>query len=88
MAWNPHPKVADCREIARRWGSKHLIIILAMDCDANTLEMATYGDTKKRCNEARRLGDEAYDAILDAFEDQVLPSAALIPLDTRERPTE
>ena len=31
MAWNPKPKVADCRELARRWGNKDEIIVLAID---------------------------------------------------------
>lgn len=67
MAWNPSPKVADCREIARKWG-KPQIIILAVDPVAGTLEYASYGETKASCAEARRLADVAYQAILDGYE--------------------
>lgn len=63
MAWNPSPKVADCREIARKWGNKDQVIVLAVDRKAGTLEMATYGETKALCSEARRLGNAAYAAV-------------------------
>lgn len=74
MAWNPSPKVADCREIARKWGKKHQVIILALDRDAGTVEMATYGETKALCNDARRLGDAAWDGVMVNFdpEDQAI----------------
>lgn len=76
MAWNPSPKVADCREIARKWG-KQQVIVLAVDPVAGTLEMATYGQTKKLCAEASRLGNAAWKAIMDNYEDEVLPGAKL-----------
>lgn len=79
MAWNPSPKVADCREIARKWGKKHQVIILAVDRAAGTLEMATYGETKALCADAKRMGDAAYQAVMDNYEDEVLPGAKLYP---------
>lgn len=63
MAWNPSPKVADCREIARKW-KKQQVIILAIDINAQTLEYASYGETQKLCSDAKRLADVAYSAIL------------------------
>lgn len=66
MAWNPSPKVADCREIARKWG-KQQVIVLAIDRVSGTLEMATYGETKMLCAHAKRLGDAAYDAVMKAY---------------------
>lgn len=63
MAWNPSPKVADCREIARKW-NKHQVIILAIDVNSKTLEMATYGETRMLCDEAKKIGDLAYNAIM------------------------
>lgn len=78
MAWNPSPKVADCREIARKWG-KQQVIVLAVDPVAGTLEMATYGQTRELCAEAKRLGDHAYQAVMDHYEDDVLPGARLYP---------
>lgn len=61
MAWNPSPRVADCREIARKWGKKQ-VIILAID--ATNMEMATYGETKALCGSAKILGDAAWDGVM------------------------
>ena len=67
MAWNPSPHVADCRDIAHKWGGKDQVIVLAVDRRAGTLEMATYGEDKMLCREAKRLGDAAYDAVMKAY---------------------
>jgi len=68
MAWNPSPKVADCREIARKWGHKQVIVI-ALNQDDGKIEMATYGETVALCSDAKRLGDAAYDAVMKAYAD-------------------
>lgn len=68
MAFNPSPKVADCRDIARKWG-KPQIIILAVDPIAGTLEYASYGESKSHCDEAKRLADVAYQAIMDKYDE-------------------
>jgi len=62
MAWNPSPKVADCREIARKWG-KQQVIIIAVDYKAGTTEYASYGETRVLCDDAKLLADTAYNAI-------------------------
>ncbi len=79
MAWNPSPKVADCRDIARKWGDKHQVIVLAIDRASGTLEMATYGHTRQTCADASRLGNAAWKAVMDNYEDEVLPGAKLKP---------
>jgi len=61
MAWNPSPKVADCREIARKW-HKEQVIIIALDGDGR-LEMATFGKTPHLCAVAKKLGDVGFDCI-------------------------
>ena len=61
MAWNPSPKVADCRDIARKW-KKECVIIITIDSQGQ-IEMATYGEDKDKCNCARDLGNTAFDAI-------------------------
>ena len=66
MAWNPSPKVSDCRTIARKW-KRDRVIILALD--DRTMEMASYGETKRLCDDAKKLGDVAYDAIMRYLED-------------------
>ncbi len=68
MAFNPSPKVADCRDIAKKW-NKPQIIILAVDPIAGTLEYASYGESKAHCAEAKRLADIAYQAIVDNYEE-------------------
>lgn len=68
MAFNPSPKVADCRNIAQKW-KKPQIIILAVDPIAGTLEYASYGESKANCDEAKRLADVAYQAIMDKYEE-------------------
>ena len=68
MAFNPSPKVADCRDIAKK-SNKPQIIILAIDPIAGTLEYASYGENKANCDEAKRLADVAYQAIMDKYEE-------------------
>ncbi len=66
MAWNPSPKVADAREIARKW-NKQQVIIIAVDIHAETLEYASYGETTTLCADAKRLADAAYEAVSNAY---------------------
>ena len=87
MAWNPSPKVADCREIARKWGHQQVIVIALNVADCK-IEMATYGETKALCAEAKRLGDNAYQAVMDHYEDDVLPGARLSPANASRLPPE
>ena len=68
MAWNPSPKVAECREIARKHG-KQIVILLMIDAKARTLESASYGETTGACQVAKHLSDVAYDAIVDEYAD-------------------
>ena len=62
MSWNPSPKVADCREIARKWDVEQ-VIILAVSLKRGTMEYSSFGQTKELCAEARKYGDAAYEAI-------------------------
>jgi len=80
MAWNPHPKVADCRDIARKWG-KEQVIIIAID-GAGRLDMATYGQTMKLCGCAKQLGDTAFNAI----EARIANACAMLSNDRADLP--
>ena len=64
MAWNPSPKVAAARDYANKF-KKEQVIILSVTGD--TLECVTYGKNKPLCNEARKLGDECYNALFKAL---------------------
>jgi len=66
MAWNPSPKVAAARDIARKF-KKQQAIVLLIDTEQGTLELASYGETKALCAEAKRLGDAAYGAVMEAY---------------------
>ena len=68
MAFNPSPKVADCRDLARKW-KKHQVIIIMIDREAGTLEYASYGENKKLCDQAEALADTAYDAVYKKLEE-------------------
>jgi len=67
MAWNPSPKVADCREIARKWGFNKVIII-ALENEKGQGTVVSYGKTKEMCADASRLAGVAYEAIWHAYE--------------------
>jgi len=66
MSWNPSPKVADARELARKWGFKQ-VIILALDPAEGNMVTVTYGETKRLCSEAERLGTAAEEAVVRAY---------------------
>jgi hypothetical protein len=66
MAWNPSPKVADARELARKHGANKVIVLL-VDERRGTLESISYGEDRRQCAEAKRLADAAYDAVMDQF---------------------
>lgn len=63
MAFNPSPKVADAREIAKKWG-KQQVIILGIDAKLGTVEYASYGATRELCADAKRKADAAFEAII------------------------
>ncbi len=62
MAWNPSPKVSDCRDIARKWNVDQ-VIILAINQENQTLEYASYGKTKTLCDQTKRLAEAAFEAV-------------------------
>lgn len=61
MAWNPAPEVADCRELARKWG-KEQIIVLAID-NTGRVDLVTFGKTKRLCDCAYQFGLCAHKAV-------------------------
>jgi hypothetical protein len=63
MAWNPSPKVAAARNIGKKFG-KPQVVVLMIDQDSGTLELASYGETRELCEEARKLGDVAFNAVI------------------------
>lgn len=64
MAFNLSPKVAEARDLAKKYG-KTRVIIFMIDDDKGTMEYASYGKDKALCSDARKLADVAYKAIYD-----------------------
>jgi len=58
MAWNPSPKVDCAREYGKKFNKKMVIII---STDGDTVEVVSYGKTKKLCNDAKRTADYLFD---------------------------
>lgn len=54
MAWNPSPHVADCREIARKWGMQQVIIV-GINQNKGTFEVTSFGETKALCGSAGKI---------------------------------
>jgi hypothetical protein len=44
------------------------VVIIALDTVSGQIAMATYGETKELCADAKRLGDAAYDAVMKAYQ--------------------
>jgi len=68
MAWNPSPKVAAARDFGKKF-KKQKVIILALDEQAGTFELTSYGETKKKCAEAKVVADDIHDLVMN----EVLP---------------
>ena len=60
MAFNPSPKVAEARRLAKLWDQEQVIIITLNN---GTLTCVSYGKNQKLCAEAKNLADVAWDAI-------------------------
>jgi hypothetical protein len=61
MAWNPSPKVAVARDIAEKFGKSKVVILMLNEKDY-TMESVSYGETKQKCAEAKKLADVIYNA--------------------------
>lgn len=63
MAWNPSPTVAAARDFGKKF-RKQQVIILSLDLVNNTLQMDSYGETVKLCDDAKELGEWAYESVM------------------------
>lgn len=62
MAWNPSPRVATCRTVAREWKMDQ-VIILGINSQTGVFEVASYGETKALCSHARKICDHIYNQV-------------------------
>jgi hypothetical protein len=59
MALNPSPHVADCREIARKWGMQQVVIV-GINTHKGTFEVSSFGETKALCSAAKKLNNRIF----------------------------
>jgi hypothetical protein len=62
MAWNPSPKVADCRDVARKWNVQQ-VVILGFNYKNGTFEIASFGETRALCADAKAIGEAIFKQI-------------------------
>lgn len=67
MAFNPSPKVAVAREVAAKFDAQQVVILYVTETPAGhrSLCYASFGRTKRLCDEAKVLADTAYAALFD-----------------------
>ena len=63
MAFNPSPKVAAARDVAKKFNKDEVIIIM-VDNGTQTVEYASYGKNEFLCARAREKADVAFNAIV------------------------
>lgn len=61
MAFNPSPKVSTARDFARKF-DQEMVIIFFVDRDGQ-FGYASYGETRTKCNAAKRLADTMFEAV-------------------------
>lgn len=66
MAWNPSPKVAAARDAANKFKYPKAILILVNE-KTGAIEAASYGQTKKMCDECGKLADHLLEAVQDFY---------------------
>lgn len=64
--WRTNQSIQEARKVAKSLGKTAVIMVL-IDEDSGTLELATYGTTGPRCTVAGRLGDKAFAAVERAW---------------------
>lgn len=67
MAWNPSPEVAVARDAANRLNADRCIVIWTTA--AGQIGMASFGQTKALCANAGKLGDVAYEAVVERLKE-------------------
>jgi len=66
MAWNPSSKVAADRDAANKFNYPKAVLILVNEKTGN-IEAASYGQTKKMCDECGELADFLLEKVQDFY---------------------
>lgn len=64
--WKTNPSIQEAKRVAQARGSTAVIMILVNE-NEGTIELATYGTTGPRCTAIGKLGDIAYSAVMEAW---------------------
>ena len=67
MAFNLSAEVSVARDFGKKF-NRETVIILSVDPSDGRLRYASYGETKKLCDEAKKFGDIAMEAIQNSDE--------------------
>jgi hypothetical protein len=54
MDWRKNPKIADARDLAKKWDKSHVVFIM-IDDNQGTIEYITYGKNKTECKVAHEI---------------------------------
>ena len=68
VAWNPSPKIAAARDFGKKH-KKHMVAIVAINFEDNTVEVTTYGETVQLCKCAALMGKPLHDAAYKWWEE-------------------
>jgi hypothetical protein len=68
MAWSPEPKVAAARDFGKKFDADRVIIFYVQP--NGRYGYASYGETKRLCDEAYRVAERLHDAVGRAFIDE------------------
>lgn len=66
MAWNPSPEVAAARDFGNKFNGNRVVIVWTTD--DGRIGYASYGRTKKLCDETKGLAEAAYAAVMKELE--------------------
>lgn len=64
MTWSPEPEVAALRDYAVKFKQTKIILISVNEV-TDKFGVISYGETKKKCSEAKKVSDKIYDLVMD-----------------------
>jgi ABC-type enterochelin transport system substrate-binding protein len=69
--WRTDPHIQEAKRVAQSTGSRAVIVLLLTE---ETLRVATYGQNGRLCTFVGKLGDVAFDAVMQHLSDGEAPA--------------
>ena len=66
MAWNPSPKIADLRDLARKWNVGQLVVLEVYELSGK-FGVLSYGRTPQLCDKAKFAADQVFEMVNDGM---------------------